>query len=51
MECEIMQVLLEEAREGYEQSIVHPMASNNVEDIERNVREICQLLSPLCTSH
>ncbi|XP_022679223.1 adenylate kinase isoenzyme 6 homolog isoform X1 [Setaria italica] len=37
IECEIFQVLLEEARESYKEDIVMPLRSDNVEDISRNV--------------
>ncbi|CAI6008960.1 unnamed protein product [Closterium sp. NIES-65] len=47
MECEIMQVLLEEARDSYKESIVHPMQSDSLEDMERNVATIKQMVSQL----
>ena len=37
MECEIMQVILEEAREAYAPEIVHEVQSNTLEDMESNV--------------
>ena len=37
IECEIMQVLLEEARESYNLNIVHEVRSDNVDDLENNV--------------
>ena len=37
VECEIMQVLLEEARESYNLNIVHEVRSDNVDDLENNV--------------
>ncbi|GJN36437.1 hypothetical protein PR202_gb25341 [Eleusine coracana subsp. coracana] len=37
IECEIFQVLLEEARKSYKEEIVMPLRSDNVEDISRNV--------------
>jgi adenylate kinase len=37
IECEIFQVLLEEARESYALDIVMPLRSDNVEDISNNV--------------
>lgn len=42
MECEIMQVLQEEARESYPKEIVHVLPSNTVEDMESNVERIAQ---------
>jgi adenylate kinase len=38
MESEIMQVILDEARESYDTEIVHELHSNSVEDIEENTR-------------
>jgi adenylate kinase len=40
IECEIMQVLLEEARESYDLNIVHEVRSDNVDDLENNVELI-----------
>lgn len=40
MECEIMQVVLDAARESYDLSIVHELPSNTVEDMESNVDRI-----------
>ncbi|GLT56253.1 hypothetical protein SLA2020_293100 [Shorea laevis] len=37
IECEIFQVLLEEARESYPENIVMAMKSDKVDDISRNV--------------
>jgi adenylate kinase len=37
MECEIFQVLLEEARESYPQDIVRALLSNTIEDMSNNV--------------
>ena len=37
MEAEIMQVILDEAREAYAKEIVHEVASNTIEDMENNV--------------
>ena len=42
LEAEIMQVVLEEARESYDLEIVHEVPSNTVEDMESNV-ERCRL--------
>jgi adenylate kinase len=42
MEAEIMQVILDEAREAYAQEIVHEVASNTVEDMENNVVRVDQ---------
>eukprot|EP00898_Chlorokybus_atmophyticus_P004626 jgi/Chlat1/5164/Chrsp33S05038 len=40
VECEIMQVLLEEARESYKEEIIQACPSNTVEDLDRNVDSI-----------
>jgi len=42
IECEIMQVALEEARESYEKEIIHEVPSNTLEDIESNVDRVEQ---------
>ncbi|RZC77334.1 hypothetical protein C5167_001494 [Papaver somniferum] len=41
IECEIFQVLLEEARSSYPEDIVVPLASNCVDDISKNVTTLC----------
>ena len=40
VECEIMQVVLEEARESYAKEIVHEVQSNTMEDMEANVERV-----------
>eukprot|EP00542_Grammatophora_oceanica_P006090 CAMPEP_0194059698 /NCGR_PEP_ID=MMETSP0009_2-20130614/69767_1 /TAXON_ID=210454 /ORGANISM="Grammatophora oceanica, Strain CCMP 410" /LENGTH=193 /DNA_ID=CAMNT_0038710351 /DNA_START=45 /DNA_END=626 /DNA_ORIENTATION=+ len=40
MECEIMQVILEEAREAYDHEIVHEVPSNTTEDIDSNIARV-----------
>lgn len=40
MDAEIMEVLLEEARESYDEEIVVELRSDNAEDIENNVERI-----------
>jgi len=42
MECEIMQVIIEETREAYDENIVHELPSNNIEDLESNVNRAHQ---------
>lgn len=42
MEAEIMQVILEEARESYAHEIVHEVPSNNIDDMENNVTRVEQ---------
>lgn len=41
MQCEIFQMILEEARESYKLEIVHELPSNNPEDMENNSEKIC----------
>jgi len=40
MDAEIMQVLLEEAREAYDEEIVVELGSNEAEDVQGNVERI-----------
>ena len=40
MEAEIMQIILEEAREGYAEEIVHEVQSNTVEDMDQNIQRV-----------
>ena len=42
MESEIMQIILEEAREAYDAEIVHEVPSNTLEDMESNIQRIEQ---------
>jgi adenylate kinase len=42
MESEIMQIVLEEARESYAQEIVHEVQSNKIEDMDANVERAKQ---------
>eukprot|EP00004_Rigifila_ramosa_P019860 TRINITY_DN5105_c0_g1_i2.p1 TRINITY_DN5105_c0_g1~~TRINITY_DN5105_c0_g1_i2.p1 ORF type:complete len:190 (-),score=28.65 TRINITY_DN5105_c0_g1_i2:28-597(-) len=41
VECEIMQVILDEARESYREEIVIELPSNTVEDMESNIARLC----------
>ncbi|XP_052160833.1 adenylate kinase isoenzyme 6 homolog isoform X2 [Oryza glaberrima] len=45
IECEIFQMLLEEARESYKEEIVMPLRSDNVEDISRNVGTLTEWIN------
>lgn len=40
MECEIMQVVLEEAKENYAQEVVHEVTSDTIEDMNANVERV-----------
>ena len=44
MEAEIMQVVLEAARESYSEEIVHVLASNTLDDMESNISRVEQWL-------
>ena len=47
LQAEIMQVCLEEAHESYESDIIHVMQSDTIEDMERNVRDIANIVKSL----
>lgn len=49
--CEIVQVVLDEARESYDTSIVHELINNNIMDLERNISEICQWIKQWDIEH
>ena len=40
LQCEIFQTILDEARESYDQQIVHELQSNSADDIENNLEQI-----------
>ena len=40
VECEIMQTILEEARESYKTEIVHELQSDTTEELENNLDQI-----------
>ena len=42
MDAEIMQILLEEAKEGYDEEIVVELYSEVAEDVEQNVERVEQ---------
>lgn len=44
IECEIMQVVLDEARESYDEGLVHELSSNTSEDLDSNVSRAAQWL-------
>lgn len=50
VQCEIFQTILEEARESYNFDIVHELASNLPEDLERNVDIISQYIQDWITN-
>jgi adenylate kinase len=51
MECEIMQVILEEARDAYALEIVHEVQSNTLEDMEANVSRLEQWCKDWIADH
>ena len=40
MEAEIMQIILEEAREGYANEIIHEVSSNTIDDMDQNIQRV-----------
>lgn len=42
MECEILAVIRDEAKESYDENIVHELPSNVPEDLEDNLEKIIQ---------
>lgn len=51
MESEIMQVILDEARESYDQNIVHEVPSNTLEEMESNVQRVKQWMDQWILDH
>ncbi|KAG0172540.1 hypothetical protein DFQ28_010605 [Apophysomyces sp. BC1034] len=51
MECEIMQVVLEEARESYAPEIVVELSSNTTDEMESNVERVQQWLEAYKAQH
>lgn len=48
IECEIMHVIVEEARESYKEGVVRILKSDTVEDQDRNLDVILSLLNSEC---
>ena len=42
IQCEIMQVILEEARSSYDISIIHEVQSNTIDEMENNVERVIE---------
>ena len=42
VQCEIMQVVLEEARNSYDISIIHEVQSNTIDEMENNVERVVE---------
>lgn len=51
IECEIMQVVLDEARESYDENIVHELPSNTVDDLDANVSRVVAWLDAWKADH
>lgn len=51
VQCEIMHVIAEEARESYNEDSVHVVPSNTVEDMERNVENLVNWVKSYKESH
>ncbi|KAF8572274.1 hypothetical protein P879_01826 [Paragonimus westermani] len=49
--CEIVQVILDEARESYAENIVHELQSNCAEDMEQNAARISEWINQWCKAH
>ncbi|TGZ62061.1 hypothetical protein CRM22_007635 [Opisthorchis felineus] len=49
--CEIVQVILDEARESYAENIVYEFQNNTWEDQEHNVTRICEWVTEWCKTH
>jgi len=47
VDCEIFQVLLDEARETFDEAIVVELSSNTLDDLERNVEDITEKIKHL----
>lgn len=51
IECEIMQVVLDEARESYAEEIVIELPSNDINDMESNVERVRQWVDIYKANH
>ena len=51
VECEIMQSILDEARESYDVNIVQELRSETYEDLEENVNRVVQWLENWKAEH
>ncbi|KAJ2686098.1 factor activating pos9 [Coemansia spiralis] len=51
VECEIMQIVLDEARESYKPEIVMVLPSNTVDDMEANVEKISAFVEQFRQAH
>ena len=51
LDSEIMQVILEEARESYNENIVIELRSNNSEEIDSNVERIAEWVKRWLSDH
>lgn len=49
VECEIMQVIMDEAADSYKEEIVQVLPSNNVEDMDSNVERIVAWARQVCS--
>ncbi|KAL0278470.1 UNVERIFIED_CONTAM: hypothetical protein PYX00_000288 [Menopon gallinae] len=51
IQCEIFQMMLEEAKNSYDEDIVHELRSNTMEDLEENVKKIVEWLKSWQCNH
>lgn len=50
VQCEIFQTLLEEAKDSYEDNIVHELPSNSPDDMEKNLEQLLLWISSWTSS-
>ncbi|XP_021863916.2 adenylate kinase isoenzyme 6 homolog [Spinacia oleracea] len=50
IECEIFQMLLEEAKESYQEDIVVAMKSDSIDDINKNVSDLTDWVASWCNN-
>ena len=51
IECEILQVVLDEATESYKPEIVLVLQSNNIEEMDANMQKLLQWVNQWKASH
>ncbi|KAJ1834409.1 factor activating pos9 [Coemansia sp. RSA 2703] len=51
VECEIMQVVLDEAKESYKEELILELQSNTVDDMEENVKKIAERVEEFRRKH
>lgn len=51
VQCEIFQIIYEEAMEAYQHEIVHQLQNNTPEDLEQNLEQIIQWTKQWMSDH